>query len=437
MKIKLVFLLSTFGLWANSQTYPNIEIKAAAFAEALVTEDFEAAVDYFTPKVLAQVDANKLKEIWNQVQGQTGVYQSKEAVNVVEENATVVSYQALTFANTILDLKLAFDASESVAGMLFVPHKIIELDLQETELFAEEEISVETGKDIKLRGILTLPKNKSKVPAIVLVHGSGPNDMDETYGPNKLFKDLAHSLAKKGIAVIRYTKRTKAYSGPPQLDLNALTLYEETIEDAISAVDLAKKDKRIDKKNIFVLGHSLGGMAAPRIGALAKNTKGIIIMAGNARPLEQLVLEQYNYLINEDSVITAEEESLIVNYEGQLKELDNLKKNGKTDGILPLGLPTNYWQYLVEYNQVKTALELDKPILIIQGKRDYQVTIKDYQVWENAIGSKKNVQFKLYEFLNHQMREGTGPSYPAEYNIKSKLPTYLVSDIAAWVFAQK
>ncbi len=437
MKTILAFILSTFSLWANSQTYPNIEIKATAFAEALVTEDFQTAVDFFTPEVLAQVDANKLKEIWNQIQGQTGAYQSKEAVNVLKEDAIVVSYQALTFANTILDLKLAFDASESVAGMLFVPHKIIELDLQETELFSEEEITVKTGKDIKLRGILTLPKNNDKVPAIVLVHGSGPNDMDETYGPNKLFKDLAHSLAKKGIAVIRYTKRTKAYSGPPQLDINSLTLYEETIEDATSAVDLAKKDKRIDKKNIFVLGHSLGGMAVPRIGTLAKNAKGIIIMAGNARPLEQLVLEQYKYLINEDSVITAEEESLVVNYEGQLKELDNLKKDGKTDGILPLGLPANYWQYLVDYNQLKTAQELDKPVLIIQGKRDYQVTTKDYEIWKKTLGKKENVQFKLYELLNHQMREGTGPSYPSEYNIKSELPSYLVSDIATWIFAQK
>ncbi|MFT5823984.1 MAG: putative peptidase, partial [Crocinitomix sp.] len=337
MKIQLTFFIFSLSLLANSQTYPNVEIKAAAFSEALVSEDYETAVDYFTPEVLAQVDAAKLEEIWNQVQGQAGTYESKSAVHVSKENDAVVSYQALTFANTLLDLKLAFDASESVAGILFIPHKVLNLDLVETEKIFEEEILVKTGKDVQLRGILTLPKGDDKVPAIILVHGSGPNDMDETLGPNKLFKDIAHGLAEKGIAVIRYTKRTKEYSAPPQIDITYMTLFEETIEDAISAVDLAKKDKRIDKKQIYVLGHSLGGMAAPRIGTLAKNTKGIIIMAGNARPMEELIYEQYKYLVEEDGIVTPEEESIVVNFEGQLKVLEKFRKEGKTDWILPMG----------------------------------------------------------------------------------------------------
>lgn len=437
MKIQLTFFIFSLSLLANSQTYPNVEIKAAAFSEALVSEDYETAVDYFTPEVLAQVDAAKLEEIWNQVQGQAGTYESKSAVHVSKENDAVVSYQALTFANTLLDLKLAFDASESVAGILFIPHKVLNLDLVETEKIFEEEILVKTGKDVQLRGILTLPKGDDKVPAIILVHGSGPNDMDETLGPNKLFKDIAHGLAEKGIAVIRYTKRTKEYSAPPQIDITYMTLFEETIEDAISAVDLAKKDKRIDKKQIYVLGHSLGGMAAPRIGTLAKNTKGIIIMAGNARPMEELIYEQYKYLVEEDGIVTPEEESIVVNFEGQLKVLEKFRKEGKTDGILPMGLPAAYWQYLNQYKQVETAVNLEKPILILQGKRDYQVTTTDFQIWKKALSKHSNSTFKIYEKLNHQMREGTGPSYPTEYTIKSELPSYLITDISEWINAQK
>ncbi|NOQ75206.1 MAG: DUF3887 domain-containing protein [Crocinitomix sp.] len=437
MKISFTLLILSLSLIANSQTYPNIEIKAAAFSEALVTADYQTAVDYFTPEVFAQVDANKLKEIWNQIQDQAGTYKSKAAVTVLKEGEIVASYQALTFENTVLDLKLAFDASESVAGILFLPHKIIELDLVDTDQIFEEEILVKTGKDVELRGILTLPKDATKVPAIILVHGSGPNDMDETYGPNKLFKDLAHGLAEKGIAVIRYTKRTREYTGPPAIDIASLTLYEETIEDAISAVDLAKKDKRIDKKQIYVLGHSLGGMAVPRIGTLSKNTKGIIIMAGNAKPMEDLIYEQYQYLVEEDGIVTPEEESLVVNYEGQLKALEELLQDGETDGILPLGLPAKYWEYLAEYNQVETAVNLKKPILILQGKRDYQVTTTDFQIWKKVLANRADCTFKIYEKLNHQMREGTGPSYPKEYNVKSDLPSYLITDIYEWINSQK
>jgi dienelactone hydrolase len=437
MKTQFTILLIAFSFFAQSQTYPSIELKAKEFSEALVTEDFKAALEYFTPTVAAELDAAKLKETWKAIQDQMGDYVSKANIIVKEEGDFIVSFQPLKFKTNTLDLKLIFDASESIAGILFTPHKILELDLVETELYAEEEILVESGSEIQLRGILTLPKNKKKVPAVVLVHGSGPNDMDETYGPNKLFRDIAQGLAEKGIAVIRYTKRTKAYSGPPEIDINTLTLYEETIEDALSAVNLAKKDKRIDKKNIFVLGHSLGAMSAPRIGTLSKSAKGIIIMAGNARPLEELVYEQYNYLINEDSVVTPEEESIMVNFESQLKALKELSSLGKTDGILPFGLPSPYWQYLGEYNQVESAQKLDKPIMIIQGKRDYQVPLTDYEIWQSALAKKADVTFKIYEKLNHQMREGTGKCYPAEYNVKSDLPFYLIVDIAEWIFKQK
>ena len=129
MKINITLLILSLSLFANSQTYPNIEIKAALFSEALVNEDHQTAVDYFSPEVFAQVDANKLKEIWTQVQAQAGTYKSKAPVIALKEGELIVSYQALTFENTILDLKLVFDVSESVAGIQFLPHKIMELEL--------------------------------------------------------------------------------------------------------------------------------------------------------------------------------------------------------------------------------------------------------------------------------------------------------------------
>lgn len=430
----ILLFLSTAGFSQLS----SIELKALTFSNALTNGQTDTAYSYFSPETAAQLTPEQLGAIMGQLEGQLGKFERKEGVTTVDENGIMVTFQPMHFKNGLLDLKLTFDENEEIIGMFFVPHTVFELDLVQNEQFYEEEITVNTGKEIQLRGIITLPKSEDRVPAVVLVHGSGPNDMDETLGPNKVFKDLAHGLAEKGIAVIRYDKRTKAYAGRSELDINTLTLYEETIADAISAVDLARKDKRIDKKNVFVLGHSLGGMSAPRIGTLSKRVKGIIILAGNARPLEDLVLEQYEYLFSEDGTINPEEQKMIDDYKTQLNVLNEMRKTGTSNsGPLPLGLPANYWKYLIEYNQVETARDLEKPILVIQGGRDYQVTMKDYETWKKELSNKPNVSFKLYEKLNHQMREGEGLSYPSEYEIKSDLPLYLINDIATWILASK
>ena len=90
-------------------------------------------------------------------------------------------------------------------------------------------------------------------PGVVLVHGSGPNDRDETIGPNKPFRDLAWGLATRGIAVLRYEKRTKRHRLKMALLANSLTVKEETIDDAVAAVTTLHAVEEIDASRIFVL----------------------------------------------------------------------------------------------------------------------------------------------------------------------------------------
>ncbi len=150
---------------------------------------------------------------------------------------------------------------------------------------------------------MTKPAGVGPFPAVVLVHGSGPNDRDETFGPNKTFKDLALGLGSRGVAVLRYDKRTKVY-GAKVSKLNPFTLKAETIDDALEAVALLRKEPGIDATAIFVLGHSLGGTAAPRIGAADSGIAGLIMLAGAVRPLEQSIVDQMQYLADADGVIS-------------------------------------------------------------------------------------------------------------------------------------
>ena len=114
---------------------------------------------------------------------------------------------------------------------------------------------VVTG-DFRLPAMLTLPLGTTEPTVLVLVHGSGPNAPDETIGPNKLFRDLAWGLAMRGIASLRYEKRTRRYRG--KLDNINLTLHEKTIDDAITATHLVARDSRFDGKHVVVAGHSWG-----------------------------------------------------------------------------------------------------------------------------------------------------------------------------------
>ena len=157
-----------------------------------------------------------------------------------------------------------------------------------------EKIIISENSEYPLNGLLTLPEElSSPVPAVVFVHGSGASNMDEKVGKLTPFKDLAEGLARHGIASVRYDKRSFAHGFKMLRDKTlVITVKEETIDDAIMAAALLRKDPRIDPKKVFIIGHSMGGMLSPRIDAEGGNFRGLIIMAGSPRKLEEIMLDQ-------------------------------------------------------------------------------------------------------------------------------------------------
>ena len=149
------------------------------------------------------------------------------------------------------------------------------------------------GEPRALPGTLFLPNGVEKAAAVVLVHGSGPNDRDETLGPNRPFRDLATGLATRGIAVLRYDKRTKVY--PESFaGLKNPTVKDEILDDVSAALEFLKSRPEIDADRITITGHSLGGTLAPRIAAANPSVSKIVILAGAARPLPDLMPHRSN-----------------------------------------------------------------------------------------------------------------------------------------------
>jgi dienelactone hydrolase len=305
--------------------------------------------------------------------------------------------------------------------------------------FAEQQVTVGAGTEWALPATLTLPAGKGPFPAVVLVHGSGPNDRDETQGPNKPFQDLAWGLASQGIAVLRYDKRTLVH--PSKLvALRKITVKEETIDDALGAVALLRQTRGIDPKSIFVLGHSLGGMLIPRIALVNQSDiAGFVILAGATRPLEDEWVRQYEYIYGLDGQITPQEQSEIEDYKRQAKRVKQLTAAdaSSSNKELLLHVPPEYWLDLRGYFPPTTALQAKQPLLILQGERDYNVTMDAFGDWQRTLAKRTDVSFKSYPKLDHLFLEGTGPATNADYARPGNIPKYVVDDIAAWIKKQR
>ena len=301
-----------------------------------------------------------------------------------------------------------------------------------------EAIIVGKGGKYPLKGILTLPEDLSKpVPAVVFVHGSGSSNMDEKVGKCTPFKDLAEGLTEFGIASVRYDKRSYAH-GLKMLREKNITVKEETIEDAILATELLKEDFRIDKENIFIAGHSMGGMLAPRIDAEGGNYKGLILMAGSPRRLEEIMLDQNEAVMSSGKgllqwFVNKQVVKISAMFEGMYELTDEEAKKKKVGG----GTTLYYFKEMGEHATSDYLANMQKPMLIMQGEKDFQVKAdKDFGAYKELLKDRDNVTFKLYENLNHLFVNsvyGNIMKAMKEYKVEQHIGENVIKDLADWI----
>ncbi|MGZ5515257.1 MAG: alpha/beta fold hydrolase, partial [Candidatus Aminicenantales bacterium] len=347
------------------------------------------------------------------------------------------------FEKATLDARVVFDKTGKIAGLGFVPTappaKYEPPAYADPAKFEETEVTVGSG-DWTLPGTLTMPKGAGPFPALVLVHGSGPNGRDEELGPNKPFKDLAWGLASRGIAVLRYDKRSKVYQAKILADAKleaTMTVREETIDDALAAAALLQKTKGIDGRRVFILGHSLGGFLMPRIALAAEplGIAGFIGMAGLTRPLDDTIIRQMTYLYGlAGANVSEDDKKKLEDIKAAVARIKALTDADKTSTVKLVGAMPAYWLDVRGYDPAETAKAVRKPMLFLQGQRDYQVQTADLENWKKALGGRKDVEFHLYPKLNHLFYEGEGIITPLEYMQKhGSVAPYVIDDIANWI----
>jgi len=417
----------------------NLISSATQFVDLLVKEDFAGAVARFDSTMKNALPEQKLRTLWQTLQKQAGPFKQRLRARAETAGGYDVVFVSCHFEEADLDVKVVFDAGRQITGLFFAPSQAAPDSFApppyaKAGAFREKDFTVGTG-EWSLPGTLTLPVGLAHPPpAVVLVHGSGPSDRDETIMANKPFRDLAWGLASKGIAVLRYEKRTKEHSAKLVASvLSHLTVKEETIDDALSAAAQLRTTEGIDLKRIFVLGHSLGGTVAPRIGQADPKLAGIIILAGATRPLEDIMVEQTRSLLTLQGKPSQEDQAKLNEL---LEEVDKVKRLTAADAdssALLLHAPPRYWLDLREHDPLAAVKTLKQPLLILQGGRDYQVTEADFDGWKKALGSRPGVTFKLYPELNHLFMAGEGKSTPTEYGRSGHVAESVINDIAEWI----
>lgn len=438
IKLRLAFAILCSAVCAA----PSQETATAAGRKALdllLGARYSDFTQLLTPEAKELFTAEFLKaRVGGELQSFGKVEEIGKAVTVESGGAEVVTFPLRCQIKSV-SVQFTVNSAGLIAGLHFrtpddpLPATWIRPSYSKPETFHQRDVTV--GSDEwKLGGTFTWPQGKGPFPAVVLVHGPGPNDRDESFFGTRIFADIAEGLASRGIAVLRYDKRTKVY-GERMSDL-PFTLKEETSEDAVRALSLVRRQPEVDPTRVFVLGHSLGGYAVPRIARQDGKLAGAMVLAGNARPIEDVSIAQTEFMLKAKGGASAEEQKRLDLMKAEAARIRSLTSAKDNPPVL-LGLPIEYYLDLKGYDPPMEARSLGIPMFFLQGERDFQVTMEDFNLWKAGLSGARNVTFRSYVTLNDLFIAGEGPPSPAEYRKPGNVAAAVIDDLASWIAARK
>lgn len=435
LKIALLLLLGISNLALNAQNNSNIP---QTFYNLLKKQSFDEIFRLFDTIGMStsyqQSQKEQLKTVFNELG------KPKKLIAIIEDENSVKKQFALCvqFKKEQKNILLSLNKNKKIERYSikeFNPSPFFQL--KGYKGFSEVtnlSITVKTRDGLNLDGNIAFgDTTKQKLPLVIFVHGSGVSDRDESIGPNKPFRDLSQGFAQQGIASIRYDKRGFDYSQISKKTSDSLTIYIETINDAIDAINVAKQFSFIDTNKIFICGHSLGAMCAPKIAELSPKVKGIILLAGPAKSLIDVLPEQARYMALLDDTITNIEEMQLNQNKWFVEKLRNPTEFKKLPKMMLGGTSYKYWQSIDNLNQVQSAKNLTIPIFILNGENDFQVIMDEYKIWEKELQGKSNVKFKSYPKLNHLFLETIGERGMKEYDVPGHIPQYVIDDLTNFI----
>jgi dienelactone hydrolase len=290
--------------------------------------------------------------------------------------------------------------------------------------YSAQDVTIRTPAGLTFHGTLTLPQGATgaRVPAVVTITGSGPQDRDATPAtiPNyRLYYQLADTLGRRGIAVLRLDDRgAGSDAGPPTVTT------ADFADDIRAAVAWLRTRPEIDPARIGLVGHSEGGVIAPMVAASDSNIAAVAILAGIVSKGRAIIDFQNRYIVDS-----------MAHLMGQMREAALAERARLTDSVAK-AVP--WYGFFVDYDGTATAGRVRAPVLILQGEKDYQVPVAEAEKVAAAVraGGNRDVTVRVFPGTNHLFLPdaGVGLSY-------EKLPSFVVGPevlgaIADWLAAR-
>jgi hypothetical protein len=295
------------------------------------------------------------------------------------------------------------------------------------------EYSVGVGQP-PLKGTLTVPGGKGPFPAVVLVSGAGANDQNDTIGVNNPFQGLAAGLAARGVATLRYDKRSLDY--PRSINRWTYTPATEYVPDAVAAVKLLRTQPSVDPRRIFILGHSQAGAYAPLIAQQDPEVAGLILVAPQIETTGASLVHVVRYEARLPGGVGRQARAGLTAARRIAAQIDSAARLRALSShtLLYGAVGPAYWLDALRYNALAAARAIHQPLLILEGERDYEVSLAaDLRRWRRGLSRRPRVTIKRLRASDHYLLDLAGRPTPLDYEHGAEIDPEAITTIASWI----
>lgn len=440
----------------------NKNVKTARqVIELLNKGEYKSIISRFDSAMTKAAPEPRLKAIWNTLTGETGKLQKELGNTVSHYDSYEIVVVTCRFEKMDMDVKLVFDKNDRIAGLFFSRAKksddqsgISSESRGKSKPYISKDVTFTNKKaGVTLAGTLTLPKSGGKVPAVLLISGSGPNTRNETVAGHKIFEVIADYLTRHGIAVLRYDKRGVGKSTGNY----AAATMKDFASDALAGFNFLRSVKRVNPDEVGLIGHSEGGEIAPIVADRSHHVAFIVMMAGPGVKGYRIILTQIALIDRTtgvgqksiDSSLALERELLRI----VMTEKDSVKAAADLTSILEKrnhepaaaakisvgDLLSPWYREFISYNPVPALEKVKCPVLALWGSKDLQVPPSEsLPAVRNALRRGGNKNFKVMELkgLNHLFQEAKTGS-PLEYGmIKEAISPRALEIVTNWILKE-